>query len=153
MTVEAAPVKKKKNPALPKPERYALVGSEDAHQISLFMWAATPDIQAKYPQLKRMFAIPNGGFRYKSEGGRLKAMGVKRGVSDIFLPVPKGSWHGLFIELKRPKQASGKRAGRTEPEQSDWIEYFKSVGYGACICTGWEQARDMIIGYLEWKEK
>lgn len=142
---------KKSRATLPLPERYALSGSEDAHQIALFMWAALPDIQELYPELKRMFAIPNGGWRHKGEAGKLKAMGVKAGVSDICLPVRRGSWSVLFIELKRPKQLSGKRAGRTTDVQSDWIEYFKSQGYGAMVCVGWTEARDAIIAYLEWK--
>ena len=133
----------------PTPERYALSGSEDAHQISLFMWAASPEIQAAYPELKYMHAIPNGGFRKGMEAARLKAMGVKRGVSDIFLPVKRGEFSGLYIELKRPPSA-GKREGKATNEQTDFMAFVKSQGFGAIKCIGWESARDTIIAYMNW---
>ena len=50
-----------------------------------------------------MFHIPNGGSRNKLEASNLKKQGVKAGVPDLFLPVGRGSYHGLFIELKSAK--------------------------------------------------
>src|SRR6266576_1994743 len=66
------------------PEQLALSGSENAEQTALFCWAGLNQI--KYPPLKWMFAVPNGGFRFKREAGRLKAGGVKAGVPDVVLP-------------------------------------------------------------------
>lgn len=133
------------------PVQYALSGSEDAHQIALFGWAALADVRAKYPELKYMFHIPNGGSRHKAEAGKLRAMGVKAGVLDVFLAVARGPWHGLWIELKRPS-ANGKRKGIASEDQRMWLNQFRFIGHGAVICTGWEEARDAIIQYLEWKE-
>jgi hypothetical protein len=79
----------------------------------------------------------------------LKAEGVKDGVPDIFFPVPRGGWHGLFIELKRP-ESNGKRAGKATPEQLKWIAGLQKQGYGAVVCVGWEEARDTIIQYLNF---
>lgn len=132
----------------PDPAKYALSGSEDAHQVALFMKAAQNF--DKYPELKLMFAIPNGGFRNKSEAARLKAMGVKRGVPDILLPVKRSLWSGLFVELKRPA-APGKREGTTSDEQDDWIDDLKAQGFGAMVCVGYEMAWNTIIAYLEFK--
>ena len=146
MKLRATEIKK---PNLPLPEKYALSGTEDAAQIALFMWAAT--VRDKYPELKWMFAIPNGGSRHKAEAGKLRAMGVRAGVPDLCLPVRRGRFGGLYIEMKRPK-TNGKRAGFVKPEQSLWLEFLKSQGYGAISCRGWEHARDTIIEYLEWKE-
>lgn len=89
-----------------------------------------------------MFHIPNGGTRAKSEAGRFKAEGVKAGVPDIFLPVPRGEYAGLFIEMKRRK------GGRVSIDQSMWLEALKKQGYRTAVCRGWEQARDVIGGYL-----
>lgn len=59
--------------------------TEDVEQMCLFRWA---DAQSgKYPELSLMYHIPNGGKRGKAEAGRFRAMGVKSGVPDIFLPV------------------------------------------------------------------
>jgi hypothetical protein len=62
-----------------------------------------------------LFAIPNGGARHKAIAGKLRAEGVRAGVPDICLPVPRGEYHGLFIELKRPK------GGHVSEEQEAWI--------------------------------
>lgn len=71
-----------------------------------------------------------------------KPMGVKSGVPDIFLPVPRGGFHGLWIEMKRV------RSGRVTPAQKDWVERLNGQGYAAHICYGWEQASKLILDYL-----
>lgn len=125
------------------PEQLASSGSEDGEQLALFCWIALN--QKTYPLLMRCFAIPNGGFRNIREAAKLKAMGVRNGVSDIMFPVPRGNWYGLFIELKKIK------GGTTSEEQKDWIAFLKSQGYGATVCLGWIAARDTLVSYLEWK--
>lgn len=119
------------------PEQYAKSGSEHAHQVALFMWAQ----QSGIAELKLMFAIPNGGERNAIVATRLKAEGVKSGVPDVFLPVARQGCHGLFIELKKPK-------GRANAAQSEWIDALQAQGYGACVCIGWEAARQIILQYL-----
>jgi hypothetical protein len=55
----------------------------------------------QYPKFKlNLFAIPNGGHRHRLTAKKLKAEGVVSGVSDLFLAVPSGGSHGLFIEMK-----------------------------------------------------
>lgn len=135
------------------PEQLAKSGSEDSHQKALFCWASLNLL--KYPQLKFLFHIPNGGSRHIAEAGKLKAMGVKRGVPDICLPVqmtvyyPNSHKHysGLFIELKRP-EALDKKAGSVSKEQQEWLDFLISQGYACHVCYGWMAARDVIVGYL-----
>ena len=79
--------------------------SESVEQQCLFRWAALQS--GKYPELAMMYHIPNGGSRGKVEAIRFKAEGVKAGVPDICLPVPRGTWHGLYIELKRREGGQG----------------------------------------------
>lgn len=106
------------------------------------------------PELEDMFAIPNGGKRDKITAANLRREGVKRGVPDVFLPVRRGAWAGLFIELKRGKSAtrtaSGRKraAGTTTDDQDDWIARLQRRGFGAVAVVGWIAARDMIISYL-----
>lgn len=126
----------------PTPESLARAGNEHGNQAALFCWAA---LQADHhTELQLMFAIPNGGLRNKITAANLKAEGVKANVPDIFLPVARGPWHGLFIELKKP----GKH--NVAPGQHQWIIDLRKQGYGAVICVGWEQARDTILAYLNW---
>ena len=100
---------------------------------------------AYYKALKWAFAIPNGGSRHKAEAMHLKKQGVKRGVSDIFIPVPRNGLHGLFIEMKR------KKGGRLSPEQKEFISAMTAAGYGACVCFGAQDAIDAVKEYMGWK--
>jgi VRR-NUC domain-containing protein len=126
----------------PTPEQLASAGTEAAHQTALFCWAALPEQQTKYPELQLMFHIPNGGTRNKAEAGNLKAQGVKAGVPDIFLPVPKAWYAGLFIEMKV-------KPNKTSKQQDDYIDELIAQSYDTKICYSWIEAKDYIIGYLE----
>lgn len=132
------------------PETLAKCGTEHGHQSALFCWAALN--LDKYPQLSMLFAIPNGGQRDKITAAKLKAEGVKSGVPDIMLPVARFGCHGLFIELKKPKAKleNGKELakGRTSNNQDTWIAKLKDEGYGACVCYGWNEARQVLEDYL-----
>lgn len=119
----------------------ALVQTEHAQQTALFMWASQNF--ERWPELRLMFAIPSGGLRNKIVATNLKAEGVRRGIPDIFLPVARGSWHGLFVEMK-------KQGGYATPEQKEMIDLLRAQGYGAVICVGFEMARDTLITYLNW---
>ena len=117
-----------------------VVPTEAQEQSALFEWAAR--MQGKYPALRYMFAIPNGGSRNLIEARHLKEQGVKAGVPDIFLPSPAGLYCGLFIEMKRQK------GGRVSAEQSEWISELKRAGYKAIVCAGWQEAKTAIELYL-----
>ena len=116
------------------------VPTESDEQISLFQWAERQD--KVYPELRLMYHIPNGGLRNKVTAARLKAEGVKPGVPDIFLPAPRGRWHGLYIELKRRK------GGKVSDEQAAWIYSLDKMGYKVAVCRGWTEASEVIVGYL-----
>jgi hypothetical protein len=124
------------------PESIAKARTEHAEQTALFCWAALE--AQKYPELALMFAIPNGGERNKIVAANLKAEGVKASIPDIFLPAARGSWHGLFIELK-------KFGGRATPEQLKMIKRLQVAGYGAIVCVGWQAGRDTLLSYLNWR--
>ena len=116
---------------------------EDDHQAALIKWA---NMQARTtPELGLLLHIPNGGKRNVREAGRLKAQGVRAGVPDLLLAVPRNGRHGLWIELKAPGRHSVSAA------QKQWIEALNKQGYTACVCVGWIQARDTILEYLNPK--
>lgn len=129
------------------PDKLAAANTEDGHQAAIFCWAALPETQAKYPELKLLlFAIPNGGYREKREAGKLKAMGVKAGVPDIFLSVPCGPYHGLYIELK-------KYGGKARTEQNEFIAAVHAQGFCALVAVGWPQAVAAIETYLNTRRQ
>lgn len=117
------------------------IPTEDTEQAHIFAWAAWAS--GKYPELDLMHHIPNGGKRSKSEAARFKAQGVKAGVPDIFLPCARGGYHGLYIELKRTK------GGKLSAAQKEWIDALRGQGYKVIVCYGFDEAREVIINYLE----
>lgn len=113
--------------------------SEHDEQAALFRWATFA--ANRWPELALMFAIPNGGHRVKAVAAKLKAEGVKAGVPDLCLPVPRGEWHGLYIEMKT-------RTGRASKEQKRWLGALQAQGYRVAVCKGWEAAKELIEEYL-----
>lgn len=129
---------------------------EELEQTFLIQWAAM--LSGQYPELKLLHHIPNGGLRSKTEAKRLKAAGVKAGVPDLFLPVPKYDEfdivdrNGLYIEMKAPSIEIGGRKttkGRTSKEQDWWIDQLRAQGYQVEVCYGWVEAAKAVIQYLD----
>lgn len=120
--------------------RVAELPSEHVEQVRLFRWALYA--RGTHPELRLLYAIPNGGARHIAVAAKLKAEGVRPGVPDICLPVARGGRHGLYIELKRQKGA------RPSPEQDDWLTALNRAGYLAVWCRGWELAAAQIETYL-----
>ena len=112
---------------------------ESDEQKALFEWAALA--QGKYPDLVLMYHIPTGGSRHPAEAANLKAQGVKAGVPDICLPVPRGVFHGLFIEMKYGKN-------KLSDKQKEWIHALLGQGYAVHVCYTMEEARTAILNYL-----
>lgn len=113
---------------------------EAEEQRALFDWARLQS--GKYPALRYLYHVPNGGRRDAREAAMLKAEGVRAGVPDLFLPAARGGYHGLYIELKR------RASGALSPEQEDWIAYLSAAGYRAVCCHGWEAAAVEIVRYM-----
>jgi hypothetical protein len=122
------------------PEQIAASGSERAHQTALFCWSALES--RRVPELRLLFAIPNEGRRGRIEGGQLKAAGLRPGVPDVFLPIPRRGMHGLWLELKV-------KGNRTTPVQDKWIRDLKGQGYAVRVAYSWLEARESILEYLQ----
>lgn len=103
-------------------------------------WAAGS--AGRWPELALLHHVPNGGKRGKTEAARLKRMGVKPGVPDLCLPVARGGYHGLYVEMKR------RDGGRVSSEQRAWLAALHAGGYCALVAEGHEQAIAAIRDYL-----
>lgn len=110
--------------------------SEADEQSILFEWASY------LPELEFMYTVPNGGSRHPAEARNLKRQGVKSGVPDVCLPLPKGIYHGLYIEMKVGRN-------KTSAAQDKWLEHLKEVGYATAVCYGFEEAQKVILGYIK----
>lgn len=138
------------------PEDLAASGSEDGNQSALFCWAA--DNVGRYPALKWFHAIPNGGSRHIVEAMKMVAAGTRSGVWDTFLPVVQTKligpcithYHGLYIEMKEESKRSKKNGGLSD-EQIEFGNYAREAGYYCSVCYSWQEARNVLISYLEGK--
>lgn len=98
--------------------------------------------KARFPLLRWLHAIPNGGYRKPGEAGRFKASGVKPGVPDLELPVAVRGYHSLRIEMKR-----GAR-GKVTQDQQEWIDGLRNLGHCVQVCHSLEAAWAVICWYL-----
>ncbi len=97
----------------------------------------------KHPGLRLLYAIPNGGHRHAAVAAKLKAEGVKAGVSDLCMPHARGPFHGFYGEMK--SQAPGARPTKS---QRHWIDQMLLEGYYGCVGYGWEDMRERLLAYL-----
>lgn len=97
--------------------------------------------ETRYPALRNLFAVPNGGDRHKIVAAKMKAEGQKSGVPDYVLLFPANGFHGLAIELKS-------MTGYASRDQKDWIERLRDNGYRAEVCRGADAAWATVKDYL-----
>ena len=94
-----------------------------------------------HPELKWLHHIPNGGSRNKAEAVKLKQMGVRSGISDLFLPCARGMYHGLYIEMKYGD-------GGLQQTQKEFLSDMTDAGYYVATCYTAEQAINVIKKYI-----
>ena len=115
---------------------------EHTEQVNLMKWWA---LACRTYQLdeRMLFAIPNGGQRNIIVAAKMKQEGIRSGIPDLFLAVPKKDYHGLFIEMKKVK------GGRVSENQKEMINVFNNFHYLAIVCNGWIEAKKAIEEYLK----
>lgn len=116
--------------------------SESTEQMTLIDWCNINT--CAYPELELIYHIPNEGKRSDYQGKKLKREGLKKGVPDLCLPVPRREYNGLYIEMKYGN-------GRISKEQKEWLEKLNKQGYLAVVCYGFEEARETIEAYISKK--
>jgi hypothetical protein len=112
---------------------------EHMEQCALMRWCQLNE--QKYPELRWIYAIPNGGQRNILVAAKLKKEGVKAGVPDLCLPVARGGYQALYIELK---------AGKNKPtaSQLEWQGGLNALGNLSVTCWGWESGSRVIDDYF-----
>ena len=104
---------------------------------------------AQWLNIKKIpfFHIPNGGKRGVLEASRLKKMGVKAGIPDIFIHVPVDPYAGLFVEMKK------KKGGSLSLSQKLKIVELNALGYCALTAEGCDEAIKITEAYLKLMDK
>lgn len=109
---------------------------EQIEQIKLFDYIKSqPDLNLY------CFSIANERKVTPQHGFILQRMGLRAGVSDVFVAIPRDTFHGLFIELKAGKN-------KMSPEQKKFFADMTSQGYLAVCAVGYEAARQIIETYM-----
>jgi hypothetical protein len=118
------------------PRRRRASPEHDA-QVAVFAWAAFA--VHREPLLELLHAVPNGEKRDWKVAQRLKAEGVKAGMPDLHLPVPRGGYAGLYIEMK---------SGRNRPteHQHRKIALLEAVGHRVTV----QRCAEGAIAEIEW---
>jgi len=111
---------------------------EAAEQENVIKWAR--DNEKTYPFLWMLHSSLNGLKRTKAAQGKAKASGMLSGVPDLFLPVPRGCFFGLYIEMKSA-------TGRIMPSQSRYLKAVSDFGYSAVVCYSAHEAIEKIKEY------
>lgn len=93
-------------------------------------------------ELAYFYSIPNGIFVSKFTRNKMVAEGLLMGVSDLHLPVPRGSYHGLFLEVKNGTQ------GKISIPQRNFIAFVTSQGYFAKVCGSLEELKETVDWYM-----
>lgn len=119
-------------------ETLAKVPLEFQEQCNLIKWCHAH----KDKRLRLIYSHTNGARMARGVANKLKASGAKAGIPDLFLPIPIGDYHGLYIELKRIKGST------TSPIQKRWLALLLEQGYQAVVCFGAKDAQVIISNYL-----
>lgn len=115
---------------------------EFQHQVALMNWASL--FSQTYPALKLLRGSMNGVHLTAAQAGKAKAAGMLKGEHDITLPVARGGYHGLSIELK---------AGKNKPtkEQLEYGSMLEAEGWKVAYAWDWQEAAGIIQKYLDGK--
>lgn len=134
-----------------------VVPTEHQEQAGLISWWNYYAKVVKGIDPRLLLAIPNGANKSMAQAAKFKLEGLRAGVPDLMLAVPKivrklatydtagyskVLFHGLFIEMKR----IGEKA---KPAQIEFATLLRNQGYSVVIAQGFEEAKRAIVGYLE----
>lgn len=112
--------------------------TEDSEQIAVIGYCDAVGIPVVH--------IPNEGKRSYRYGAQLKAMGLRRGFPDLFIPQARLGYYGLFIEMKAGR-------GRLSDHQREWLHRLNEYGYAVAVCYGADEAITKIRRYMDGKQK
>ena len=116
------------------------------HHGRLMEWLRGAGL-ARFPELGDasgglvLIHIPNERKASRQRLAILQGLGVRAGVSDLFLPLARGGYFGLWLELK-------KIGAKPTAEQKQWLASMRQRGYAGYVCEGWRAAVEVLEIYL-----
>lgn len=92
---------------------------------------------------------------------KLKRMGMRKGVADVFVPspkficnsesIPEMIYHGMYLEFKC--NTPSWRTKKQSEEQIEFEEYCFSQGYKYVVVSDAEEALNLVLIYLNVKRQ
>ena len=120
--------------------------TEHGEQRAVFDWVKL--METRYPLLQTLHAIPNGAaFARRGNGGfslqamKMKEEGLRPGMPDLALPVPRPPYASLFIEMKVQE-------GRVRKGQVEMHGLLRQAGNRVEVCWSADEAIETIKKYL-----
>lgn len=110
--------------------------TEDQEQADVIRWANSK------PWGQYLLHIANETVGGKARVLRNQALGVRKGVPDLLLPIPMRGCHALWIEMKRG------HGGSASKEQKAWLEALNKMGHRAVLCHGADEAISELSEYM-----
>jgi hypothetical protein len=123
-----------------KPRTNRNAQPEAIEQAKVIAWARANE--NNYPYLQLLHCSLNGVKMTKAQAGCAIAQGMLSGVPDLFLPVPKNGYHGLFIEMKYS-------SNKVTENQEKFLQNAANVGYAISVCYSANEAIKRIEDYYE----
>ena len=123
-----------------KPRTKRSAQPEAIEQAKVIAWARANE--RNYPYLWMLHSSLNGVKMTKAQAGRAIAQGMLSGVPDLFLPVPKNGYHGLFIEMKYG-------SNKVTENQEKFLQNAANVGYAVSVCYSANEAIKRIEDYYQ----
>ncbi len=118
-----------------KPRKRAEQHEHDL-QVACLKW-----LRLAYPKVL-CYAIPNGGQRTARAGKRLKEEGLTAGIPDLHIPIPRGGYASLYIEMKDANK------GRLSDHQKELIPRLQAYGNKVVVCRTIDDFRRDVSAYL-----
>lgn len=123
----------------------SIAASEAQEQKAIVKWLSL------HPVLKYYFCkIDNESKRSVIAGYQAKLMGLRPGVSDLFIYYPTNLYHGLWLEVKRNiRYTKSAKENPSWSAQELFIKQVRMAGFYADFCFGLNHAIEIIEGYLK----
>ena len=119
--------------------------SEFDEQVAVVTW-----FRMQYPEhCMRLIASGNGlhiagtAIHKAIKWRKFRDSGGVAGVADLFLAIPAGRYHGLWVEMKYGKNT-------VTDEQNHFLSDMADAGYAIVICYSAQSAIDAIKIYLKY---
>lgn len=95
------------------------------------------------PELRNMVIhIPNEGKRTISMGRKLRQIGLRPGVADLFIPIPRHGYNGVWVEIKS-------KHGVLRENQREFLSDMEKQGYLTFISRSLEDFMQKINAYMK----